>query len=287
MKVTKNAPIGLFDSGLGGLTLLKEVRALLPREDVIYFGDLAHVPYGNRSLEEIEGFALNIIAYLKSRSVKAILIACNTSSSVLLNRPFADIPIVQNLIPVAVSGALELSKNRKIGMIANPGTCASGMHERVLRKENPRAEFYAMPCPKLVPLIESGHLDDAEMDNALEEYLAPLVKKGIDTLIMGCTHYPLAFNAIRRHLPSRVAIMDPASEAVLSLREKLTRQNLVRQEAGVPEYEFITSAYRSDFKATVEEYISIQNAETKVINLWQTEHIAGIIDKSARMADYL
>ncbi len=288
MKFTKNAPIGLFDSGLGGLTLLKEVRSFLPREDVIYFGDLAHVPYGDRSLEEIEGFALGIISYLKSRNVKAILIACNTSSSILLDRAFPESMIVQNLIPSAISGALDISVNRKIGMIANPGTCESGAHERVLKQaqpgqaqsglsqpglSNPNVEFHSMPCPKLVPLIESGHLDDSEMDIALNEYLPPLVDAGIDTLIMGCTHYPLAFNAIRRHLPSRIAIVDPAEESVLALRDTLLHKNLVRNDMGIPEYEFITSAHRDDFKTTVEDYMSIHHANTHVLNLWQSEHI--------------
>ncbi len=289
MKTIKNAPIGLFDSGLGGLTLLKEVRSFLPREDVIYFGDLAHVPYGDRSLEEIEGFALDIISYLNSRNVKAIIIACNTSSSVLLNREFPESMIVQNLIPSAISGALDISANGKIGMIANPGTCVSGAHERVLKQaqpgqaqpgqaqpgqSNPSVEFHSMPCPKLVPLIESGHLDDSEMDAALNEYLPPLVDAGIDALIMGCTHYPLAFNAIRRHLPASIAIVDPAQESVLALRNTLLQKNLVRNDNGKPEYEFITSAYRDDFKTTVEDYMSIQHANTHVLNLWQSEHMA-------------
>jgi len=272
MKTIKNAPIGLFDSGLGGLTLLKEVRSFLPREDVIYFGDLAHVPYGDRSLEEIEGFALDIISYLTSRNVKAIIIACNTSSSVLLDREFPESMIIQNLIPSAISGALEVCVNGKIGMIANPGTCASGAHEKVLKQANPSVEFHAMPCPKLVPLIESGHLDDSEMDEALAEYLPPLVDAGIDALIMGCTHYPLAFNAIRRHLPASIAIVDPAQESVLALRNTLLQQNLVRNDNGKPEYEFITSAHRDDFQTTVEDYMSIQHAHTHTLNLWQSEH---------------
>lgn len=275
MRIDNNSPIGLFDSGLGGLTILKEVRSYLPREDIIYFADFAHVPYGDRPLEEIEGYALDIIAYLKSRNVKAIIIACNTSSSVLLDRMFGEGLIIQNLIPAAVKGALDVSSRRRIGMIANPGTVASRAHERMLHKLNPRAEFFAMPCPKLVPLIESGHFDDDEMEHALDEYLPPLVKKGIDVLILGCTHYPLACNAIRRHLPNRIAIVDPAEEAVLAAREKLMKLELTRREPGCPDYEFLTSAPKIGFNSYVERYLGIQNVHAKVLNLWQIGHMVG------------
>lgn len=274
MDITSNSPIGLFDSGLGGLTLLREVRACLPREDAIYFGDLAHMPYGDRSLEEIEIFATNIISYLIERGVKAIVIACNTSSSVLLDRPMNTSVIVENLIPTAVKGAIDATRNKRIGMIANPGTCASKAHETVLKKMDPLAEFFAMPCPKLVPLIEAGKLDDDDMNQALEEYLPPLVKKNIDTLIMGCTHYPLAFNAIRRMLPSSVAIVDPAHEAAHELRRKLVETDLVRNEGGIPSYEFNLSAPRDNFQSFVENYLAVDNVITKVVNLWQTEHTA-------------
>jgi glutamate racemase len=270
MKLTK-APIGMFDSGLGGLTLLKEVRSLLPREDIIYFGDLIHVPYGDRSLEEIEIFANDIISWLRFCGVKAILIACNTSSAILLDKTFNGIT-VQNLIPSGISAALEVTRNYKIGMIANPGTCASGAHESTLMKENQHAEFFAMPCPKLVPLIESGEFNGQMMDEALSEYLPPLIRNGIDTLILGCTHYPLAFNAIRRNLPASIAIVDPAQETVLSLRQKLMRQNLVRREPGIPRYEFVTSSYKDDFKNIVMNYLGLQELDYRVVNLWQTEH---------------
>jgi len=275
MRIERNAPIGLFDSGLGGLTLLREVRSFLPREDIIYFADFAHVPYGERSLEEIEGFALDIIAYLRSRGVKAVIIACNTSSAVLLERLFADGIIVQNLIPAAVRGALDVSSNSRIGMIANPGTVASGAHEKMLHKLNPRAELHAMPCPKLVPLIESGMIDGPEMDEALEEYIPPLVKKGIDALIMGCTHYPLAYNAIRHHLPSRIAIVDPAQEAVISARERLAKNELTTREPGFPKYEFVISAPKPGFSGIVENYLGIQGVHPRILNLWQTEHMVG------------
>lgn len=274
MNITANSPIGLFDSGLGGLTLLREVRACLPREDTIYFGDLAHMPYGDRSLEEIEIFATNIISYLLERGVKAVVIACNTSSSVLLDKPMLKSVIVENLIPTAVKGAIDASRNKKIGMIANPGTCSSRAHETVLKKMDPLAEFFAMPCPKLVPLIEAGKLDDDEMNQALEEYLPPLVKNNIDTLIMGCTHYPLAFNAIRRMLPSSVAIVDPAHETAHELRRKLVDLDLVRHEGGIPRYEFNLSAPRDNFQSFVENYLAVGNVITKVVNLWQTEHTA-------------
>jgi len=275
MRIDRNAPIGLFDSGLGGLTLLREVRSYLPREDIIYFADFAHVPYGERSLEEIEGYALDIIAYLRSRGVKAVIIACNTSSAVLLDRLFGDGIIVQNLIPAAVKGALDVTRTCRIGMIANPGTTASGAHERMLHKLNPGAELYAMSCPKLVPLIEAGMIDGSEMDEALEEYIPPLVKKGIDALIMGCTHYPLAYNSIRHHLPSRIAIVDPAEEAVISARERLAKSELTTHEPGCPKYEFVISAPKPGFSRIVENYLGIQGVHPGILNLWQTEHMVG------------
>jgi len=279
MKTDKNSPIGLFDSGLGGLTILKEIRSFLPREDIIYYADFVHVPYGDRQLEEIEGYALDIIAYLKSRGVKAIIIACNTSSSVLLDRLFGDNIVIQNLIPPALKGALDVSSNGRIGMIANPATVASKAHERMLRKLTPRAELVSIPCPRLVPLIEAGHIDGDEIDEALDEYLSPLVKKGIDSLILGCTHYPLAYHAIRRHLPSRVTIVDPAEEAVMSMREKLMKLGMTRREAGYPDYEFVASAPKIGFNQYVEDYLGMQDVHSKVLNLWQTAHI---VESSSR-----
>ncbi|MCR4401339.1 MAG: glutamate racemase [Firmicutes bacterium] len=208
-------PIGVFDSGVGGLTVVREVWRKLPKERVLYFGDTARVPYGGRPAAEIEVFAREIISYLRKLGAKLVIVACNTTSALALDevgREF-DVPLVGVLRPGARS-AVSATRAGRIGVIATEGTTRSGAYERAIRELMPEAAVFSKACPMLVPLIEAGRTCSREAEEALRDYLAPLLESDIDTLVLGCTHYPFLEDAIRRIVGPDVTIVDPAGETV-------------------------------------------------------------------------
>ncbi|MBQ9543678.1 MAG: glutamate racemase [Clostridia bacterium] len=188
------APIGVFDSGFGGLSAVKELRRLLPGEDVVYFGDNARIPYGDKSPDTIINYSLQDAGFLLSRGVKAILVACGTVSSVALGvlKDRVSVPVV-GVIEPAAKRALELTKNGVIGVIGTNATVKSGSYERTLKSLDPKVRAVSVACPLLVPLVENGYVSDDCLITrlALREYLAPLKRAGADCIILGCTHYPL------------------------------------------------------------------------------------------------
>ena len=231
--LNKKAPIGVFDSGLGGLTALKALQTELPNEDYIYFGDTARVPYGGRDKETLSRFAADNIALLRSYDVKAILVACGTISSVLLEGLKEEYPIaLVGVIESAAAAAAAATKNGKIGIWGTAASIGSGAYARrlaALGYEN----TVAVPCPKLVPLVESGRTsaDDPMVRQALEEYLDPIFKGDVDTLILGCTHYPLLADAIRAIAGEELALIDSGKESVNTLRSTLEENDLVNAQA--------------------------------------------------------
>jgi glutamate racemase len=234
-------PIGVFDSGIGGLTVLRELQKQLPRESVIYYADLARVPYGSKTPAEIIVINEEILAYLTKRGVKLIIVACNTSSALALERRkdrFA-VPIIGMIGPGA-NTAFALTKNKKIGVLATEATVKAQAYRNILTSLNPSVRVYEQACPRFVPLIEQGDYDSPELQSAAGEYLRPLLAAGIDTLIYGCTHYPLIDVVIRRQAGERLKYVDPAAGAVHLAREILERENLLA--AGSARYEFIASA---------------------------------------------
>ena len=229
-----NRYIGIFDSGVGGLTVVKSILDSMPNENIIYFGDTAHVPYGTRTKDDIIRLALNNADFLSSFDIKAIVIACNTVDSNAHNiiEDAYTVPVF-GIIEPAAKKAVKATRNGKIGVIATNATIDSGAYEQNIKRLKPDAEVFSVACPKLVPLIEQCKFrkGDTEIEEALEEYLLPLKSKGIDTLVLGCTHYPLIKNIAAEILPDAVMVSSSDAETE-ALRVALEKDNLFNSEKG-------------------------------------------------------
>ncbi|MDQ3833688.1 MAG: glutamate racemase [Actinomycetota bacterium] len=223
-------PIGVFDSGVGGLTVLSEIRDRLPYEHTIYFGDTARVPYGVRDLDEVRGFAFEIIRYLISLNVKIVVVACNTATAAALEAAQAeyDIPIVGVIVPGARAAVLE-TRNRHIGVLATESTVQSGAYRRVVHNLDAGIEVHEQAAPRFVPLIERGIVDGLELEKTAREYLTPLKKQRVDAVILGCTHYPLISAPINRILGPEVRLISSAGQTALEVGRILSRRGYLRR----------------------------------------------------------
>ncbi|MEN6521935.1 MAG: glutamate racemase [Armatimonadota bacterium] len=234
-------PIGVFDSGLGGLTVAAEVLRNLPDESIIYFADTAHVPYGERPLDEIERFALGITQYLINRGAKVVVMACNMSTAVALEsaqETFPDIPILGVIEPG--SRAAVMTGSNAIGVLATTGTVKSGAYRRAIKQLNPEAVVWEQPCSAFVPLIETGRAESEEAEAAVRKYVEPLIADGANTLILGCTHYPFLRPAIEKTAPG-ASIVDPAEETTRELRKILSESGILAEPGTITEHRFIAS----------------------------------------------
>lgn len=220
-------PIGVFDSGIGGLTVVKALRELLPNEHIFYLGDTARVPYGNKSAETVERYSLELAGMLMRERAKVIVVACNTVSSVAIPKLRASVTIpVIGVIEPGAQAAIAITQNRHVGVIGTRATIRSGAYENALRALNVHVRVSSQACPLLVPLIEEGLLDDKLTDQAIARYLDPMIAGGIDTLVLGCTHYPLLSPAIARSLGTNVRLVDSARNCATAVRNLLDRQSL-------------------------------------------------------------
>ncbi len=225
----KNNPIGIFDSGLGGLSAVREIRMLLPHEDIVYFGDTGRVPYGSRSRETIRRYAAQDMRFLLTEAAcKAVVVACGTVSANaldVLHRDY-DVPVI-GVIEPAVEAAVRTTKNGRIGVIATPASIASGAYERALLARDPSLYVVSRACALFVPLVENGFIDPDDPIPCLtaERYLSDIREAGVDTLILGCTHYPLLRSVIAKVLPG-VSLIDTGFEAGHSLAALLEKENL-------------------------------------------------------------
>jgi len=225
---SSRSPIGVFDSGLGGLTVVRELRRLLPAEEILYLGDLAHLPYGTKSTEEIRRLSTDCANFLLRQKIKALVIACNSASSVAFKLLSKKLPIpVLDVISPAVEAALMATRNNRIGVIATNATIESGSYARSLTARCPEAEYFLKPCPLFVPLAEEGWLDDAVSLGAARKYLSPLKVKGVDTLILGCTHYPLLEKVIAKVMGAKVRLVDSAAPTAMRLKALLQKKGLL------------------------------------------------------------
>ena len=225
----KENPIGLFDSGMGGLTIASEVVKLLPGENIIYYGDNLHIPYGSKTPEEVKGYVLAIVDYLVNlQKAKFIVIACNTATVAGIEavRQKYTIPVLDP-VSQASKKAIRTSKNQKIGLIATIGTVESKGYQKLLHQLNPQAEVVAVPTPKLVPFVESGHFDGPEVEQALREYLDPIMQVGCDSLILGCTHYPFLTETIKKVSDNKLQIIFPGTEIAQELQKYLNEHDLL------------------------------------------------------------
>jgi glutamate racemase len=220
-------PIGVFDSGIGGLTVVKALRELLPSEKIIYLGDTARLPYGSKSPSTVERYSLEIAEMLMAQDAKAIVVACNTASSVALPKLEQTCAVsVVGVIRPGAEAAIAATRTGHIGVIGTRATIQSGAYEKTLRALDPNVRVTSRACPLLVPLIEEGWLDDELTDRVIARYLEPLIKEGIDTLVLGCTHYPLLSPAIERALAGSVVLVDSARNCAAAVQLLLRRESL-------------------------------------------------------------
>lgn len=226
MSSLKTRPIGVFDSGVGGLTVVKAMRELLPYEDIIYFGDTARVPYGNKSKSTIVRFAREIMAFLLDKKVKMVVVACNTASS--LSLPLLDesykVPVM-GVIKPGIKEAARLTKNGKIGVIGTSSTVNSKAYDKELARQKVSARIYSEACPLFVPLVENRHINDKIALDVARMYLTPLKKKNIDALILGCTHYPILKTAIKKVM-DKTKLVDSSRAVAKEVKELLLKEDM-------------------------------------------------------------
>jgi glutamate racemase len=225
--MSESRPIGVFDSGVGGLTVVKALRDLLPNENISYLGDTARVPYGPKSPETVQRYAIELADMLVQKNAKALVVACNTVSSVALPALTKKFPVpVIGVIEPGARAAVAATRNRHIGVIGTRGTIRSGAYEKALRAADGNVRVSSQACPLLVPLIEEGLLNDEVTDRMILRYLEPLIADDIDTLVLGCTHYPLLTGAIARVLKRQIMVVDSAQNCARAVEEMLDRQSL-------------------------------------------------------------
>lgn len=240
----KNYAIGVFDSGMGGLTTVKELNSILPNENIIYFGDTARIPYGSRSKETILKYAKQDINFLKSHKIKMIIAACGTVSSTVLSNPIEDINthFVGVVIP-ACKTACKITKNKKVGIIGTPATIRSESYVTTIKSMDSSIEVLGVSCPMFVHLVENGYTnrDNVVTKIIAEEYLEPIKKFGADTLILGCTHYPIIKDIIADILGDSVTLISSGAEAGKYAKEYLTKNNLLTDRTELGKNEFYVS----------------------------------------------
>lgn len=249
-----NRPIGVFDSGLGGLTAVKELIRLLPDEDIVYFGDTGRVPYGTRGAEIIEKYALQDVKFLKMQDVKFIIAACGTVSSVALDKiNNIGVPVI-GVVEHSAYSAVKSTKNKKIGVIGTAATIRSQSYGREIKKLMPDAEIFSAACPLFVPLVENGFIDKGNQISKLatEHYLAPIKAEGVDTLILGCTHFPLLRPFISEYMGEGVTLINTGEEVAKQAAQMLGESGLFADGSKKGEVSFFVSDSIDDFSHMAE-----------------------------------
>ncbi len=252
-----NQPIGIFDSGIGGLTVLKEIRREVPQEDIVYFGDTAHLPYGTKSKETITKFSIDNVKFLQDFDTKIVVVACNTASSLSLDalKETFSMPIIGVIEPGAKQ-ALAKTKNGRIGVIGTKATIGSGSYEAVLKRLDAGVKVYSEACPLFVPFVEEGWLDGDVVSKVAHVYLDNLKSFGIDTLILGCTHYPLLNHVIQKTIGDKVALVNSAEETAKEARSLLQRLELVSSKSSDDqETRFYVSDEPEQFRVLGERFL--------------------------------
>jgi glutamate racemase len=266
--VNRSAPIGVFDSGAGGLTVLRALTARLPDEETIYLGDTARVPYGTRSAEVVTRYALMAARHLAARGIKLLVVACNTVSAQSLPAVAAALPIpVVGVIEPGASAAAAISKGGKIAVLATPGTVASGSYQAALRRLLPASQVAARACPLFVPLAEEGWTDGEVPRLVAERYLSDLRRSGVDTALLGCTHYPLLAGAIAQVMGPQVAIVDGAEATAASVASLLDKHSLARPPGPAPKHRTLCTDMPDRFRAIAERFLGRPVAAFELVDL--------------------
>jgi glutamate racemase len=249
-KTDNHKAIGVIDSGVGGLTVVKELSRRLPHESIIYFGDTAHMPYGPRSYEEVRGFVFEILEFLRHQEIKIVVVACNSATAAGLTyyQKVCELPVL-GVIEPGVRAALAQSRNRRIGVIGTVGTINSAEYEKALRRNNGDLHIVSKACPLFVLLVENNLVDAPEAKKVACEYLDPLIAENIDALIMGCTHYPLMSNLIQEVVGPTIRLINSAEEIALEVEDILiSRSRLNPLSFNEPRYRFFVSGNPQNFE---------------------------------------
>jgi len=266
----KKAPIGVFDSGVGGLTVAREIMRHLPNENLVYFGDTARVPYGSKSKETIIRYSRQILRFLASQEIKAVVIACNTASALALDvvREEIDIPIIGVIVPGA-RAAVYATENKKIGVVGTEATIRSKMYTKIMTDMDPDVAVIGKACPLFVPLVEEGFAKHKVTEDVIDYYLASMKDIGLDTMILGCTHYPLLRSRIKAYMGEDISIVNPAYETAMDIKEILRSQGLLNegQEDAVPSYEFYVSDAADKFKEFANSILPYDIDTTRQVNI--------------------
>lgn len=267
----KSAPIGVFDSGVGGLTVAKEIMAQMPNEKIIYFGDTARVPYGNKSKDTVTRFSKQIVRFLETQDVKTIVVACNTASAFALDEleKTVKIPVIGVVKPGA-KVASDSTKNGKIGVIATAATIGSKIYSQYINQINPNVTVLGKACPLFVPLVEEGLLEDPVTDEIAMRYLSELKDLDIDTLILGCTHYPLIRKTLGRIMGENVTLVNPAYETARELKGLLEAEGLANEskpDLGTNRYQFYVSDAAEKFQIFANSILKYGILSAKTINI--------------------
>ena len=266
--MSSSAPIGVFDSGMGGLTVVREMISQLPHESIIYFGDTARVPYGPKSPDTVLRYSREIASYLKGEGIKALVVACNTATAHALPalREEFDMPIVGVIEPGA-RAAVAATRTKRVGVIGTAGTIKSGAYDKEIRKLLPDVHVTAQACALFVPLVEEGWTDSEPTRAIARNYLAPLVSADVDTLVLGCTHYPLMKTVIGNVVGRQVRLIDSAHETARETAQILAANGLENTSPNEARYRFIASDAPDTFLALGERFLgsAIDRVETRTL----------------------
>jgi glutamate racemase len=264
-------PIGVFDSGVGGLTVLHECLVTMPHEDFVYLGDHARLPYGPRPLPEIARFAHEIAAYLEREGVKLIVVACNAATSAALPalQSALTVPVVGVIAPEAAA-AVRATRNRRIGLLATQATVTAGRYEALVRTADAGVQFTAVPCPDLVPLIEAGE----QTVDAVRAYAEPIKAAGCDTVILGCTHYPLIRPVLQRVFGRDVTLVFSAEETAREVDETLRRKHWENELEREGAYGFLTTGDPALFAGLGERFLQLPLGDVRQVSVAELERLA-------------
>lgn len=250
-------PIGVFDSGLGGLTVVRALARRMPQESLVYFGDTAHVPYGSKSKEAVTRYSVEVARFLADQGIKALVVACNTSSALALPaiKKAVRVPVV-GVIEGGVKAAASAAAHRRVGVIGTEATISSGAYERALRRRLPKAVIKTAACPLFVPLVEEGWWEDEITEQVARRYLAPLRGLKLDALILGCTHYPLLKETIHKVMGPAVVLIDSAEQTAIETDRRLTARGLRRAGGKAPTRRYFVSDAPRRFRLLSQRFLA-------------------------------
>lgn len=267
-KHIREGAIGIFDSGVGGLTVTREIMRQLPMENLVYFGDTARVPYGSKSKQTIIRYSTQIVNFLLTKNVKAIVIACNTASAMALEvlQEQVDIPVIGVVWPGAISAA-EATKTKNVGVIGTAGTIKSEIYNKYIHQLNPDITVVTKACPLFVPLVEEGLIEDRVTDDIAGRYLGEFKEYQVDALVLGCTHYPLLSNTIRRILGDGIKLVNPAYETAKSLKTLLTEHDLLNNSGVKGKHKYYVSDMTDQFVPFADRVLPTRVEKIRIVNI--------------------